>query len=346
MKLMKLIISVILFASILNAPADADKFKVEEDSRKLTDEFFVRSHIKAIAKACKANNLIISVRPAGKWSVQRLTEGAKAKPHTILEKSIKEKVNNDLTTKLNTDEFDTLKGFVGHYVYTDGKPTSLLGLRTDGVTNTIALPFLKECEGGTYIEKKKAIELLKDNPAVNAMFFYSGDYDLHEMYDASTNNLVPEGTQAKADALNALNNEIRNVEQARGGANFAVDGNHLIHRDPQNGKWAMFQHGDQATYWENQDLERIKNNEPSTKLVRAVVNESVDDNLAWYANGSWYITKGKTQNDEFRTAFGLVQPAHWGQPPFERGAQPGVRNNIPYVIIGKKNKKRSKKSLK
>ncbi len=126
-----------------SSPVNLKKFK---DDALVVKEFVTAEHQKAIAAYCKKNNIILSVRDTGNLSLQRINEGAKAKPHTILEKSIKEsslatahpeaakalkeggKFDGTPTTMIEGVSLDDLKGFVGHWDKTTGK---LLGLRVD-----------------------------------------------------------------------------------------------------------------------------------------------------------------------------------------------------------------------
>ncbi len=64
-----------------------DKFK---DDASVVKEFVTVEHKRAISTYCKKMNVIFSIRDTGKLSLDRIQEGAKPKPHTILEKSIKE----------------------------------------------------------------------------------------------------------------------------------------------------------------------------------------------------------------------------------------------------------------
>ena len=72
--------------------------------------------------------------------------------------------------------------------------------------------------------------------------------------------------------------------------------------------WAMFQHGDQATYKMNQHLEAGKGNKP--KVVDEVNQESKDP-LAWCVRGVWYVTMNLKEHRDFRKIAGLIAPSHW-----------------------------------
>jgi hypothetical protein len=161
-------------------------------------------HAKAIGDATnsyKLNNkkYVISIRETGKLSIKRIEEGAKAKPHTILEKSIKEssmkKIYGDLWKSKTKSFYNQLSGFAGHY-----GPHGLLGVRADGWTDAATADKVKCCtdckDGCTYVEISDAIELLKKNSTLYTQQFYTGDYDIHEIYDNSLKT-IPEATPEK-----------------------------------------------------------------------------------------------------------------------------------------------------
>lgn len=337
---MKLIIFCLLLAITVCAAPDLSKiseFEVKDMSLILTKEFFVDTHVPQIAAACDAQKLIISSRAAGSLSIDRLKQGAKGKPHSILEKSIKEQ---SIDTTVNTDKadwYDTLKGFVGHF----DASKKLLGIRSDGI-NDSSVKVTEINSTQSYLPTAAAKTLLADTK--KASLFYTGDYDLHEIYkyDSATNTgkLVDEGSQDKVTVLNALNAEIAKVDPKRVGSFEVAHG--LVHIKP-GGEYAMFQHGDQATYWENQENEAKAGED--TKLVSAVVNESVGENIAWYALGKWYITKGREQNLKMRTTFGLAEPKHWSATPLKKDDK-GERNGKKYSVIAKKKLNKKMKLVK
>ncbi|WP_340199067.1 hypothetical protein [Ascidiimonas sp. W6] len=55
----------------------------------VTKSFVTDMHQKSITAFCKKNNISLSIRETGLFSLLRIEQGAKAKPHSILEKTIK-----------------------------------------------------------------------------------------------------------------------------------------------------------------------------------------------------------------------------------------------------------------
>ena len=62
----------------------------EEVYNMISDIFVAEGDMKSILEFCKKNNARVTFRDAGADSIRQLKMGAGAKPHSILEKSIKE----------------------------------------------------------------------------------------------------------------------------------------------------------------------------------------------------------------------------------------------------------------
>lgn len=297
------ILSLVLSTQTLGKPEDADKFAVAKgnDREKKLKEIFWENHWDAISKACSGTaKYIIGGRETGALSIARIAQGAKPKPHTILEKSVKKSSVPDLDKKPWASQ---LSGFVGHY-----EKDVLVGLRTDGLKDN---PKVKEIEGGSYLTIEDALEYLKTEELQkkNAYMFYTGDYDLHEVYSGNA-KLIPEATPEKVTVLNLLNKSIAEVDKKRTGV-FKIDKDGLItHDDSVEYKFAMFQHGDQSTYKMNQHLEAKKDDKKQAEVVAAVVNESKDP-IGWNVRGKWYVTLNLEEHAALRAAFSLIPPAHW-----------------------------------
>lgn len=148
-------------------------------------------------------------------------------------------------TKINVKKFTRYKG-------TKTKKGFKVSKDTDG--NPV-----KDEEG--YI-----IELKMDEPngmddvfALQAVpewqqYLYTGDYDLHEEYKKSGGfnmGQIPEGSDDKVHFLQRLNEEIsKNPMQVFREGKTILSKQRIVH--VKDGDYAMFQHGDQATYITNQ----------------------------------------------------------------------------------------------
>jgi hypothetical protein len=347
MKINIFLLAVISTISFLSARSRTKKYSLDffdvfknpqryEALRKIIWE----GHMGPISQAAygNVNKFSLSIRETGIYSIIRIQEGAKAKPHTILEKSIKESSlksvygDNWQNDPNVLNFFSSLSGFAGHYGQLNGKK-ELLGVRCDNASayfrsiakvydcrtpENIAEPY---CE---FVARDSAIALIND-PINKSNFIkelYTGDYDIHEIYN-NRNSIIPESSIEKLNALNALNSAIcqtPNYLGERCGV-FEIDKNkktiHMTKKDslnPQDSRsyWAMFQHGDQATYKMNQHLEYGAMGGKGIKaVVVKAVHEESNDPLAWCYRGTWFVTLNQREHSIFRSLTLLIAPNHW-----------------------------------
>lgn len=243
--------------------ADLEKYI---DNGLVAQEFVTKEHMHAISNYCKKHNVIIAIRETGSLSLSRIQQGAKPKPHSILEKSIKagtlkkyygDVYKNTTSTNKNQGEkmpeiehinLNDIQGFVGHWGKDEnGEGTGqLLGLRVDkrdvvadGSKEPsdvdIIQPFLsgKDSEE-PYIELRNFYRY-KDALGENwQKFLYTGDYDIHEIY--KHNRALVEGSREKARLLTGINTKI---------ASEQTDANNL-----RTGSIQVHEHTVAATYGE------------------------------------------------------------------------------------------------
>lgn len=169
----------------------------------MSDYYVVDEDKEIIGRWADAEEVSITFREAGEFSVARLQEGAGAKPHKILEKTIKYGRGGDAGIELLQKHFpreiaDSLMGLVG--VWNGGKVEGLY-LTTIGELEFMdtkfidykpapfgmRLPYLK-------INTEEAVGFLIDkyNQEITnhkeygkyffARCFFTGDYDLHDLY--------------------------------------------------------------------------------------------------------------------------------------------------------------------
>lgn len=287
-------------------------------------EIVASTHIGAISKVCQKYHYVIGVRETGPLSVKRIKQGAKAKPHTILEKSIKGSSlakgygDNAPAMLARVKQLD-LDGFVGHWqngalvgVRVDGHPPQLAALVQNGPNGEPYVPLdLANATGGN------AIAQLKQIPGWKTLL-YTGDYDLHEVYRAGAGGgQIPEASLEKVSMLNRLNAAIAEVDPTRVGQAHLEGGR--VHMDAASSQHAMFQHGDQATYRMNQHLEAREDEVEGevAQLVRTVATES-DEPIAWCRFGTWYVTLNLEEHQMFRDRFGLKKPHTWSETEDQR----------------------------
>lgn len=153
----------------------------------------------------------------------------------------------------------------------------------------------------------KLVDILQKEIQDWQSFFYTGDYDLHEVYD-KRNFQIPEATLEKRRLLNKLNaGLVKDYIPVDTNPSDAVLSLHPIQMPDSR---APFQHGDQAVYRMNQVLEGESLKSPRIELVRPVAIADTG-RLAWCVRGTWYITEGLEMQKKLRAQLGLTAPSTW-----------------------------------
>lgn len=300
-------------------------------------EIVWENHWAPISEVCKKHRYTIAVRETGEHSIRRIAEGAKPKPHTILEKSIKDssvrakygpgtsQPQQDPQEVLDWLHDRDLTGFVGHW-----DSGGLAGVRADNPpAGSRAADLLQHGAAGaphvavdtTTDGGGPALELLKTDPRWK-QHLYTGDYDLHEAHAAAGGTgggQIPEATREKVKLLNQLNWGIAEYSQeaVKRSGTAALEGGRVHMTDSA---YAMFQHGDQATYRMNQYLESEVARH-AAPLVQAVATETTEP-LAWCAMGQWYVTMNLEEHAILRRKLGLKTPHTWGAKEVDRTRKP------------------------
>lgn len=123
---------------IAHKKVDLHLFKATEhkDLKRILLSTVEKSHQDALAKASLKGNYYFSIRETGALSIKRIKQGAKPKPHSILEKSIKESslakgYGKAMPIKLELVKEKNLDGFVGCW----DENNKLIGVRVDNFDN-------------------------------------------------------------------------------------------------------------------------------------------------------------------------------------------------------------------
>lgn len=305
----------------------------------ITKTFIREDHFEHITEVCKSSGCIIVVREAGNLSLKRMGEGANPKPHTVLDKSVTAKRLEEMVGSLPEKEREARKtalleaygGFVGKW--DKGKLQGLIVVNDpilkEELIEIIGKQKLKEAKVSLDPEARNEflplslVDLVREKVSKKEMptekgsdesrawqsYFYTGDYDLHEVYD-NRNFQIPEATLEKRRLLNKLNAGL-------------IPGHRPIDADPRKAdlpltpihvpdRRAPFQHGDQAVYRMNQVLEGGSLKSPHIELVPAVAIAD-PGRLAWCVRGTWYTTEGLEAQKRLRAELGLTAPSTWDE---------------------------------
>lgn len=256
---------------------------------------------------------IVSFRKTGKYSVLMLNCGAAAKPHDILDKTIKE-------TSINSEEkrciqllllyglvarrraVSNAKSEEGQSLAGAGNPNELkeidaLYLAPDKETRAIGTcergndSLIKFIARATNISEERLIEVgetMKEDEILRNMAdpesdlyagnyagqYIAGDYDIHDLISKITQpHPVSEGSAEEIEALNHLNQVMMQGEWGERNGDMFI-------KEPRN----PIQHGSQYNY-----IAHMCNEEPHAKIVESVAMASLpvlmlnfkDINIEW-----------------------------------------------------------------
>lgn len=246
---------------------------------------------------------IVSFRKTGKYSVLMLNCGAAAKPHDILDKTIKETSINSVekgckqllllyglvarrraVSNTGSGNSNELKEIDALYLAPD-KATGAIGTCERGNDNLIK--FIAKATG---ISEKRLLEVgeMSEDNILKSMAdpesdlyagnyagqYIAGDYDIHDLISKITQpHPVPEGSVEEIEALNHLNQVMMQGEWGRPKGDMFI-------KEPRN----PIQHGSQYNY-----VAHMCNEEPDAKIVESVAMAALpvlmlnfkDINIEW-----------------------------------------------------------------
>lgn len=300
-------------------PRKATEAEIEEIKR----SYITPEHFQRVEDYSRRTHLAVSFREAGEHTIARISENQAKKPHTILEKSIKEsstralypdmkpdKAMAEFSKKYGKDTFEKLKGFIGEWEYdAAGNPTALKGIY---VTDAGA-EILKSAKDVTVAasEKSPKHKVLRLSFPVDARItslksddgkgvFYTGDYDLHEMVHFSgvrtatkAHHILADSPEEKAH-LRLLNSVIQTGK---------------LPTDPPERKQkydthSLIQHGPQEAF-----IAHMKREEHGKPIVESVAR--MTPGVAMCDRGTWYLFRTNGELREWYESVGLPIKSSW-----------------------------------
>lgn len=320
-----------------------DSFDRNEAKKKFANSFISEKHFDNINENCKNHEYVLSIREAGEDSIKRLEEGARPKPHSILDKSIKKErlggqlekdgSNKDMVSGVS---YEDIKGYVGYWdkgqlkgIIVAADIMDMIGDYLDSPEDScLNLCDIKKIDDRYYVDLEKFKELKKHEEYRKCL--YTGDYDLHEVYNES-GNLIHEGEE-KAKMLKNLNRRNPKSNGEDMADRIAADKNGILINIPT---YAYFQHGDQATYRESMHNEaNSKSKSKDLDVVELVPAVSVEETgrLAWFNKGTaWYISNGIGDHKEVRKKIGNVTPPKTWEEDGPDRTNEGTQITRPYI---------------
>ncbi|MCX8960867.1 hypothetical protein EHW64_06680 [Erwinia psidii] len=261
------------------------------------EEFILDKHMGMMEVATEKGNFAVSFRKAGKATLNALKNGAAAKPHSILEKTIKESSLSKYYPQ-NKDEMMAkvhnagIEGLVGHWDEKKG----LVGIY---LTNNMQLENVMTTSEGIFIypvdinQLDTSLHALKQhkNWIKNC---YTGDYDMHDLivFNHAGRPRTPLIGKEEEDLIKKLNQEIKRTDALR-------SHDSATHRAVQHGAQINY-----ATYM-------IKNNfEGGDGMVLDVANPG-EYPIAMLDRGVWSVIHNLAEHEKYYQQIGAKLKETW-----------------------------------
>jgi len=268
------------------------------------EEYLLEKDKEIIESWAKKKNVSISFRSAGPATLQCLIRGAGAKPHSILEKTIKTKEEktegdkrNNESVKRFLEQFPTakseyLRGMVGHWeagaiagIYVTEAGKAALSGQFDLETNFMGMPYLTLRTGtdqverfGRFMEEALPAEGSSDKEELKKEYFFSrmffsGDYDTHDLLQVGTS--IP--SERDMEFLSDLQKELIESRKSQLIAKYGLSDDDFA--GEKDGEYQRVQHGPQFNYI-SQMLEENRKAKEAGKLsfenLNVLVNSVAD----------------------------------------------------------------------
>ncbi|EAM1646947.1 RHS repeat protein, partial [Salmonella enterica] len=271
-----------------------------QEARKLVGEAFVHPlHMPVFERISLEENLSMSVREAGIYTISALGEGAAAKGHNILEKTIKP----GSLKAIYSDNAESIlgqakrSGFVGRVGQWDAS-----GVRGIYAHNRL---------GGEDLAYPVSLENTFANELVNAWIKfkiitpYTGDYDMHDIIKFS---------HGKGHVPMAESNEERGVKDLINKGIAKVDPSRPFEYTAMN----VIRHGPQVNFvpymWEHEHDKVVKDNG-----YLGVVARPGPFPVAMVHQGEWTVFDNSKELFNFYKSTNTPLPEHWSQDFVDRG---------------------------
>lgn len=289
--------------------SDDDFFSVQRAMHELKSKnkervgkYFVHPlHMPAFEKVSIDHNIAISVRESGEYTINALGQGAAAKGHNILEKTIKRSSLNQIY-KSETEVDEVLKeiekcgllGRVGRWSF-----SGLSGVYAYNKVSDTDQPY--NINYNAPIEHELVDEWIKRGIITT----YTGDYDIHDLivFENST-GFIPEAESTKEKEIQEkINAQVAQLDPVR-----------PLERQAMN----VIRHGPQVNFvpymWKYEQDKVIQDNGYLANVARPGPFP-----IAMVYKGEWQIFEEKEALFDFYKATNTQLPEHWTTELIDRG---------------------------
>ncbi|VVP23672.1 hypothetical protein PS865_04002 [Pseudomonas fluorescens] len=275
-------------------------YKEGQEARQMVGESFIHPlHMPAFEEVSKGHNVAISVRESGSYTIKALGEGAAAKGHNILEKTIKPSslkavYGDGAGAMLVRAEKSGLVGRVGQW----GRG----GVRGLYARNSISD---EDVSYSVNLQSPIEHELLDAWVKFKVVTPYTGDYDMHDVIQIRQGKgIVPgSGSSEEAQVMNLLNHAVAELDSSR-----------PFDNTPMN----VIRHGPQVnfvSYMWGHEFDKVKQD---NGYLEAVARPGPFP-IAMVHQGQWSIIESTGELFDFYGALNTAVPEHWAQEFVSRG---------------------------
>ncbi|WP_421216642.1 hypothetical protein [Aeromonas jandaei] len=273
----------------------------DEVKRKVGTSFVHSLHMPIFERVSREDNVAISVRESGEYTLKALEAGAAAKGHNILDKTIKRSSLSNVYPTSSVVE-DMLVGAEGCGFLGRVGRWSHSGLSGIYARNNISDDDLSY---DVNISRPIEHELVTEWIRRNVITPYTGDYDLHDLILFKSGvGCVPEaGGEDENRIINKINRLVSEVDPARPYDKTAMN---------------VVRHGPQVNfvpYMWKYEMDKVR----KEKGYLGVVANAGPFPIAMVYQGLWYIFDRKQELFDFYNKHNTPIPVHWADGLIDRG---------------------------
>ncbi|HFD6782143.1 TPA: RHS repeat-associated core domain-containing protein, partial [Pseudomonas aeruginosa] len=293
-----------LFRMVANNPItffdNNGLIKTGQEARELVAKEYVHPlHMSVFETISVDENIAMSVREAGIYTIAALGEGAAAKGHNILEKTIKP---------------SSLKG-----AYGDEAPAVLEQAKRSGLVGRVG-QWVKSKVQGVHVHSRPSggdrpfrvsLQTPKNNELFNQLVSrgiitpYTGDYDMHDIIQFKGGKGTVPGAESSEEknVKDLINRGVAKVDPSRSFEDTAMN---VVRHGPQvNFVPYMWKHENEKVVADNGYLGVVANPGPFP--------------VAMVHQGNWTVYDTKEELFGFYKSTNTPLPEHWAQEFVERG---------------------------
>ncbi|MFD3247915.1 RHS repeat-associated core domain-containing protein [Rahnella aquatilis] len=288
-----------------------------EARQRVMREFVTAAHMAPIESAAREKNAILSFRESGVYTIDALNNGAAAKGHNILEKTIKDKSVNavygqDSAQMLENAKNAGLIGLVGHW---GGAAGAVSGIWVHNIEKAKDEIFALD------LSRNEDLTRFRDNIAAKRIVPYTGDYDMHDIVSKSSGAAPAVGSEDETGIRHAINKNIAAVDPSR-----PFEATHMN----------AVRHGAQNNFVPYMWQEERHLVEQSQGYLGVVARPGPFP-VAIVDGSDWTVVDTEAEWRHYFRSQKISQPEHWSAFPENiPGLHTGLRNTRPgYVLTPK-----------